>query len=284
MEIYERIRAVLPEVDPWFAQKADAIGKRGASTDQKLIAALRMLANRNSAKIEIPLMRLAESTLLENLKRFSASIVKGFGKEYLRLPTADELTKIEKEYAAMGFPGAIGCVDCASWIWDACPVAWQGRHKGKERKTLNRMEVVCDGYLRIWHVNFGAPGAKNDIQIMNASPLFNSLRTGKWPSTRPEIEVGGFKLKWYYFLADSIYPRFRFFVFTILRPRSKKETIFAKQQEGARKAVERVLGVLFKRWQILYRPSRLWRKSDMNSIVLACVAIHNMVEEERREQ
>jgi Plant transposon protein len=25
----------------------------------------------------------------------------------------------------MWFPGAIGWVDCASWEWDACPVAWQ---------------------------------------------------------------------------------------------------------------------------------------------------------------
>ena len=70
-----------------------------------------------------------------------------------------------------------------------------GSKKAEERKTLNRMEVVCDDYLRIWHVNFGALGAKKDIQIMNASSLFNSLRTGKWPSKRPEIEFGGLKLK-----------------------------------------------------------------------------------------
>jgi Plant transposon protein len=60
------------------------------------------------------------------------------------------------------------------------------------------------------------------------------------------------------------------------------EKLFCKQQEGARKAVERVFGVLFKRFQILYHPSRLWHIETTSDIATACVIIHNMVCEERR--
>jgi Plant transposon protein len=37
------------------------------------------------------------------------------------------------------------------------------------------MEVICDDYLRIWWLNFGAPGAKNDIDIFDQSTLFNTV-------------------------------------------------------------------------------------------------------------
>jgi Plant transposon protein len=60
------------------------------------------------------------------------------------------------------------------------------------------------------------------------------------------------------------------------------EKLFCNQQEGARKAVERVFRVLFKWFQILYHPSRLWHIETTSDIVTACVIIHNMVCEERR--
>jgi Plant transposon protein len=173
-------------------------------------------------------------------------------------------------YAQWGFPGAIGCVDCASWEWDACPVAWQGNHKGISKKPCNRMEIVCDDYQYIWHVMFGTPGSKNEINILHYSTLFKKIRTGAWPPCRPETVISGMPLTWYYYLVDGIYHRFRIFVSTFSNPRNLKENLFGKHQERARKSVERVFGVLFKRFQILYRPSRLWHKSDMLSIVEAC--------------
>jgi Plant transposon protein len=61
------------------------------------------------------------------------------------------------------------------------------------------------------------------------------------------------------------------------------EIFFAERQEGARKAVDRLFGVLFKKWAILSRPSRLWHVEDMEIILKACIILHNMSCEERRE-
>jgi Plant transposon protein len=47
--------------------------------------------------------------------------------------------------------------------------------------------------------------------------------------------------------------------------------------------VERVFGVLFKRFNVLYQPSRLHHIEIMRSVVLACVILHNMVVEVRRD-
>jgi Plant transposon protein len=54
-------------------------------------------------------------------------------------------------------------------------------YKGKDSKPAVRMEIICDDFLRIWWLNFGSPGAKNDINIYEQSDFFSKLRIGAWP-------------------------------------------------------------------------------------------------------
>jgi Plant transposon protein len=106
--------------------------------------------------------------------------------------------------------------------------------------------------------------------------FFNRIIVGSWPRSCPDMDIAGFPLTWFYFLSDVIYPSLRFFVSSISGPRTAAEKMFYAQQEGARKAVERVFAVLFKRFHVLYRPSRLWHIEDMTAIVKTCVILHNM--------
>jgi hypothetical protein len=64
---------------------------------------------------------------------------------------------------------------------------------------------------------------------------------------------------------------------TIPVPSARKEALFAKIQEGARKDVERCFGVLHKRFGILRQPCRLWGLEAMNEVATACMIIHNMI-------
>jgi hypothetical protein len=59
--------------------------------------------------------------------------------------------------------------------------------------------VVCDALLRIWHVNLGASGSREDITIYNQSKFFTEFRVGKWPEVNPEIIIDDFVLKWFTF-------------------------------------------------------------------------------------
>ena len=52
-------------------------------------------------------------------------------------------------------------------------------------------------------------------------------------------------------------------------------------QSSARKAVERVFGVLFARFGILYQPCRLQDLKDMQNVMKACCIMHNMMALER---
>jgi Plant transposon protein len=56
------------------------------------------------------------------------------------------------------------------------------------------------------------------------------------------------------------------------------------QQEGARKAAERIVAVLFKQFAIMYRPSRLRDMKDIINIVKCCCILHNTIQEERKDR
>ena len=102
---------------------------------------------------------MSESTSRESLKQFGNSVVEHFGKEYLRRPTEEDLSGIEAVYRSKGFPGCIGCLDCAGWEWEMSPVTHQGKNKGKDKRSEIRMEVIWDKSLSIWHVFFGIPSS-----------------------------------------------------------------------------------------------------------------------------
>jgi hypothetical protein len=54
-----------------------------------------------------------------------------------------------------------------------------------------------------------------------------------------------------YYLADGTYPEWAVFVKSIIFPIFDKDKLFAQEQEGARKDIERAFGVLKHRWCVL---------------------------------
>lgn len=53
-------------------------------------------------------------------------------------------------------------------------------------------------------------------------------------------------------------------------PDTVDESYFATRQEGRRKDIERSIGVLQTKFQIIALPHRLWRKSIMQTIMYSC--------------
>jgi Plant transposon protein len=90
-------------------------------------------------------------------------------------------------------------------------VQLRGNHKGKSKKPCNRMKIVCDDSLYIWHVMFGTPGSKNDINILHSSTLFNALQQDSDWSFATLSAGNRMPLTWYYYLVDGIYPSLSIF-------------------------------------------------------------------------
>ena len=84
-DIYERLRSGLLSSDSqsyqFFQERPDCTARQGASTDQKLFAAFRMLSLGSGADSVVESSRLGASTIIECLKNFCAGVVDVFEDE-----------------------------------------------------------------------------------------------------------------------------------------------------------------------------------------------------------
>ena len=96
------------------------------------------------------------------------------------------------------------------------------------------------------------PGSNNDINVLEASPLFSNFAQVIAPPAYYVIQGKEYSIG--YYLSDSIYPKWSTLVQTIHDPRGPKKQYFAMKQESCRKDVERAFGVLQLRFAIVQGP------------------------------
>ena len=165
--LYLRIMHVVEAHDDYFVQKRNAAGKLGLSCLQKVTAAFRMLAYGIPADAMDEKIRIAESSIIESLKRFVKAIVEVFEDEYLRSLNDNDTTRLLALGEERGFPGMLGSIDCMHWKWKNCPSAWQGMYCGHVHEPTIILEAVASHNLWIWHVFFGLPWSHNDINVLH---------------------------------------------------------------------------------------------------------------------
>lgn len=85
---------------------------------------------------------------------------------------------------------------------------------------------------------FGRFGSRNDLNVVFHSPTIQKIPSGKFPPAIPyKLSVVTRNLP--YYLADGIYPSREIFVKTIKDGSLREEKLFAIQQGGVRKYIER---------------------------------------------
>lgn len=180
--IYNRTRSELVSKEPFFRDGNDCTGKKSASTDQKITAAITQLSHSVSSHLLKNELRLSGPLLHKFRQFFARAIVDIFKGEYLRRTTEDDVAEIMERHEKLGFPGALGYLDFSGWNLHCGYVADQRRNIGNSGKPELRLESIVDDRLWIWHLKFRFPGALNDLNILDCSPLFKDVRLGKWPT------------------------------------------------------------------------------------------------------
>ncbi|GJY70529.1 ALP1-like protein isoform X1 [Tanacetum coccineum] len=104
----------------------------------------------------------------------------------------------------------------------------------------------------IWHVFFEVAGANNDINVLDNSLLFDDL-------------------------LDDIAPIAPFVVNGV----AFENCYIKKQQESARKDVERAFGVLQGRWGIIQQPARQYHVNRIRRIMYSCILMHYIILEDQ---
>lgn len=109
--LFRKLLSELQAADPYFVEREDAIGQKGISALQKMVAALRMLSYGECADRQDEYLQLSESTAREAFKKFCEVINYRFGKKYLRKPTVDDVKMLLHVNEMRGFPGMAGKYD-----------------------------------------------------------------------------------------------------------------------------------------------------------------------------
>ncbi|XP_052107494.1 uncharacterized protein LOC127740518 [Arachis duranensis] len=121
------------------------------------------------------------------------------------------------------------------------------------------LSVFEDEYLRKLNPNYvqrllqmadgrGFPG------MLDRSRVFDDILNDRAPKLNYTINGNNYTMG--YYLADSIYLEWATFVKSISKPQGEKRKLFAQYQEGQRKYVERLFGVLQARFGIIHGPAR----------------------------
>lgn len=116
---------------------------------------------------------------------------------------------------------------------------------------------------------------------MDHSPFFNAIRTGKWPRVEPVLVIAGHVLKRFYFLVHGIYLRYPIFALPPSDGHSRKKRMYSARHSSVRKAFERLFGMLFKQFRVMYLPCLLWHLKDMHYVLKAFAILHNMIASRR---
>lgn len=143
---------------------------------------------------------------------------------------------------------------------------------------------MVDYNCYFWSTAFGYPGALNDLNVLDRSPLLRQMVDGsleKLEKSHVPYNIAGEEFNQLYILGDGIYPRYSRFVKSISCPLTAEEKKFAEWHEASRKDVERAFGLLKGVFHILVGDIKVMSHQNLSNIVLTTLILHNMRVEER---
>ncbi|XP_044745975.1 putative nuclease HARBI1 [Coccinella septempunctata] len=211
---------------------------------------------------------IALSTLhliIENISVF----ISNKSKEIIKWPSEEEKNFIMEDFASMGFPDVLGCVD-GSHVRIDKPTEDHESYYNRKKYYSIQFQAVCDSKRRIRDVFIGFPGSVHDSRVFQNSPLYVNL---------PAL------CKDKYILGDSAYPCLR----NLLTPYknnghlSPVETNFNKKLSHCRVLIEHTFGLLKQKFRQLYH-LKLRSIPTICHFIRACCVLHNLSLEEFDEE
>ncbi|XP_071729396.1 protein ALP1-like [Rutidosis leptorrhynchoides] len=255
----------IPDYFLYFRERPDCTGRQSLTIYQKCTAAIRQMAYGTTPDMFDEYIKIGEKTDAQCLENFCQCVFHLFAREYLRKPTADDIARLYNFHSQKhGLPGMLGSID------------WQYT-RGDQKGPSVMLEAVASQDLWICHAFFGMAGSNNDINVLNMSSLFNTIKDVSAPPS--PFEVNGHHYERGYYLGDGIYSDWAMLVKAPHNPIDEPRKKFKRFQESARKDIERAFGVLQGRFAMLKTPARTLDFNKIRRQMYACIVLHNMIQE-----
>lgn len=181
--------------------------------------------------------------------------------QFIGFPPSTEFPGLKRQfYDIASFPGVVGCVDCTH-----VPIKSPTRQHGetfRNRKgefSIN-VQIVCGPDLKIYDIVARWPGSVHDSRIFANSRCCLRFEEGN---------IQGI------LLGDSGYAQTNYMYTPVLNPQSPEELRYNRAHIHTRNTIERLNGVLKRKFACLRR--KLQNKlENIPNIIVACAVLHNI--------
>ncbi|KAB0790733.1 hypothetical protein PPYR_15682 [Photinus pyralis] len=228
----------------------------------QLLLTLRLYATGNMLIAVGDFSGVHKSTACRIVKKVTAAICT-LSENYIRMPNTEEEIRNHQLafYNIARFPRTIGAIDCTH-----VRIQSPGGHNAeyfRNRKGYFSLivQVVGDASLRVLDIVVRWPGSTHDQTIFNNSRIHARLENGEFNNS--------------IILGDSGYAIQKYLITPLLHPNNDAEQLFNEAQIRTRNPIERLFGVLKRRFPILSIGIRIKLQTAQQSII-ACATLHNL--------
>ena len=259
----------------------DAAGKNGAPLEIKILAVLQLLG-RGLCFDDVALTtNISEEVIRVFFHDFIDKFVHKYYHDFIKVPEGAALGKCLAEYQALGFPGAVGSMDCVHVRWDMCPFSLTNLCKGKEGYQTIAFNVTVDHNRLIMASSRIFLGTFNDKSIVKFDKYATNLHEKRsfTDVTYNLFTDNGEEVERHdpYIIVDGGYLNWPCLM-TMFKSSSKPEEIaWSKRMESVRKDVECTFGILKQRFQILKKGIKLHTLQHIENIFYMCCILHNIL-------
>lgn len=188
---FSMFKNIVEEARSWVSMKGilneklgdfrmDCRGIEGVPLELKILGALRMMAKGCSFDAIAELSGMSISTMQPFFHFFLNKFCEVYREAWIKYPkTPEEAADNLEVYRRLGFPGAVGSVDCTHVLWERCPAQFQSTYTGKEKKATVAYEVTVNHSRRILYIFNGHPGSRNDKTIVKTDTFVQELKDRK---------------------------------------------------------------------------------------------------------
>ncbi|XP_049824700.1 putative nuclease HARBI1 [Aethina tumida] len=207
------------------------------------------------------LRRLHQATVSRVVRRITDRISTQ-SRNFIKFPrVGEELQEVYRKFNRIAnFPNVTGCIDCTH-----VPIKNPGGphaelFRNRKRTFSINVQVVGGPNLEIYNIVARYPGSYHDSHIFNRSSVKGMFQRRELPG---------------YLLGDGGYPCLPYLLTPFRQPRTPREIRYSRAHIRTRNTVERLFGVLKRKFSCLSK--KLGNKIETScSIIVACAILYNI--------
>jgi hypothetical protein len=271
--------------EDWFTRYGfeceDATGTPGAPLEVLVLGALRYMGRHCVLDDLEERTKVSKSTFQRFIPVFWHEVRTRWTAKYIVFPTtAADFARHGHDFATLGLPGCVMAVDCTH-VKSFVTHMMRNMHVGKEGFPTRSFILGCDYSRRILFTDPGKPGTWSDVmQLLYQRQLCGVHSDGLGADYEWHVrDAQGMEQTRHgpWFLVDNGFVDWACLMCPFKLCSDMNKIIWSQWVESVRKVVERVFGILKRRWQILASGFRMHSVQELDDCWFACCIFHNLL-------